>query len=262
MNKKLFSLFAVPVLGMLAPVGAFGQVFADMFTSTSTDASGNTVITQTGTISATGTDFRRFVFEQLDSVSNGDFAGQELIGVTVTITNELTGDFSVTVTNNDPTDDYIGPSGDFAQNNLNLPTFVFGANTTRDDLSGAITGAGFTAASPITFRDYEGVTIAADGGFETTSGINTATVTETSNVAEAVWGDYEGADEFFFDVRAAFGLETSLSGQNLAATNSTGDSTFTATVEYTVIPEPSTYAAIFGALAMGMMVVRRRFAKK
>lgn len=239
-----------------------GQITVPIDTSTLIIDEDSRVITQTGTTSATGTDFRRFTFQRLDDVLGGAFAGETLLGVRVTITNQFTGTFSVTVVNNDPSDNYIGPSGDYARTNFNLPVFSFGANTLNEDFSPAITSGDFLAASPITLLDLFGVGLSANGGQTSITDIANPTTTEVRNVNSVAFGDYSGTGSFHFDVRAAFGLETVISGQNMSASQSTGDSQFTATVEYFIIPEPSTYAAILGVLALGFIVIRRRLNRR
>ncbi|MCC5841440.1 MAG: PEP-CTERM sorting domain-containing protein [Opitutales bacterium] len=257
-----FAVYSSIASLLIAAGSLSGQITVPIDTTTMIPDPETRVITQTGTTSATGTDFRRFTFERLDTVAGGNFAGLDLLGVRVTISNSLTGNFSVTVINNDPSDAYGGPAGDFARTNFNLPTFTFGAGTTDDNTFIPITAGDFTAASPVTLIDLEGVNLSPGGGSVSASGIAVPTVTRVSNVLQGLWRDYDGTGTFNFDVRVAFGLETVVSGQNLAASQSTGDSQFTATVEYFVIPEPGTYAAIFGVFALGFIGIRRRLNRR
>ncbi len=67
-----------------------------------------------------------------------------------------------------------------------------------------------------------------------------------------------GAGEFTLSVQGDFGLLTNISS-NTRINGGVKDATVTATIayEYAVIPEPSTYALLFGALTLGLVGWRR-----
>ncbi len=253
--SKILCLIAIPLLAITT--SSLGQVIVTMNTNTSENAGVHT-ITQTGSSNVAGEDVRRFVFDRLDAVEAGAYAGWNLLSVTVIIQNQVTGNFEVVVINNDPINNYTGPSGDFARTNLNLPTFSFGAGTAQDISNPNIAVGDFLTASPVVELDLFGVNLPAEVGTTSTSSTG-STVLEERDVDSSFWAGYSGAGSFNFDVRAAFGLETVISGPNIDASQSTGSSIFTATVIYTaIIPEPSTYGLILGVFAIGMLIVRRR----
>jgi hypothetical protein len=255
---------------LIAASSLMGQITVNVDTSTTIDGP-NTWITQTSeTTSITDEQarFRVFTFEKLDTVAGGAFANETLLAVRVTISNTLSGDFRLTLTNNDSQDFTGGPATN-ASINYGFPTFAFGADTTEFPLPAGplvapIAPGDFTGPSnQLLFRNLDGVTIEANGGTDITELTTPVTVTEIRNVAEFAFGNYQGTGSFDFNIRGEFSFSGTYIGPNRLATIETGDTEFTATVEYLVaIPEPSTYAAIFGVLALSFIVIRRRLNRR
>jgi hypothetical protein len=193
----------------------------------------------------------------LDSVAGGQFAGVDLLEVKVTISNTLSGNFSLTVQNTSSENSYTGPSGDRARINFALPTFTFGAQTLDSSFTG-IAVTDFTVASPVLELNLAGVTIDPNGQ-TFTSGISIPTVTSSKLISSIVWSGYQGTGTFNFDVDGEFEVATVISQANVFASQTLGDSEFTATVEYLVaIPEPRAYAVIVGLIGLGLILIKRR----
>lgn len=89
----------------------------------------------------------------------------------------------------------------------------------------------------------------------------------SGNIADAVWGQYTGIGSFTLSLNSAYFTTASFDGENGFFQGNTPTATFSASVTYTytpatvAVPEPSTYAMIFGVVALGACVARRRLRK-
>lgn len=81
----------------------------------------------------------------------------------------------------------------------------------------------------------------------------------SGNVASSFIDLYKGTGSFDIDLQAMFGTIASFSGPNGFFQGNTASATITAAVQYTYnpIPEPSTYAMVFGAMTLGLVGWRR-----
>ena len=68
---------------------------------------------------------------------------------------------------------------------------------------------------------------------------------------------YEGIGTFTIDLSAAYAASASIYNSESSATGKTPSGQVFATVTYTFIPEPSTYAMILGAITLGLVGWRR-----
>ncbi|MCH8475022.1 MAG: PEP-CTERM sorting domain-containing protein [Opitutales bacterium] len=255
MNKKLFSFLAVPVLGMLVPAGAFGQTVATITTSTS-QSGGELTITQSSDTISIGNG-GTFTFSEFDAVTTGPF--NELTGVTLVITSSW-GEVSVSVENTG-SEPITLDSGSFARIEFDFTQVDFDGKPTAQDFTiGTIAASDFEAVNPLAFLDLDGVTI-DDGDTLSDSNLGDSNVV-SREISESLIGQFEGVDDFTFAFNSAFVTASSGVGNDLDLNQSFENSDMQIDLIYTAIPEPSTYAAIFGALALGMMVVRRRLVKK
>lgn len=243
---------------------ASGQIVAPMATNVSgTTFNGDSAfsIVQSGTEVVTGGSGASFSFDRLADVAGGAYSNLSLVAVNVTLTMTTSG-ASLSLSNNG-TSDFTGVQGDAGFITFTIPTFALGAITSNipsafdpSGSTGSIGTSSYLSNSPVISIDLEGETITpgnsisiADQGF-----------TETQNraVNEDWFGGYSGSGSFTFDIRSLFTVSFSGSGSDLTASQSFGNSTFTAEIEYVVIPEPGTIAAGFLGLGLiGFTVVRR-----
>ncbi|HLP01012.1 MAG TPA: PEP-CTERM sorting domain-containing protein [Opitutaceae bacterium] len=82
--------------------------------------------------------------------------------------------------------------------------------------------------------------------------------TVTGDIAAGYVDLYSGAGSVQVNVQSLYGLTTTILGDGVTVDGATGGGTIAASVTYTyAIPEPATYALVFGALTLGLVGWRR-----
>lgn len=137
--------------------------------------------------------------------------------------------------------------------NRGFQTSIFSNGSAVDGTevgNSAVTAATFTAV----ILSYDAGTKLLTAGFDgnTTNGYNNFSLPSQSVNVNTLWG-MTGSDTFSLYLFGNSGWDEA--GTDISPTIGLGEATFD---NLSAIPEPSTYAAIFGALALGLAAWRRR----
>lgn len=246
--KTSFRCLIIPaIFAVTATVNAATLTFSDAINFTNTQSLGTNIIT----------------LNQFDDLSGARI----LTGVTLTVT--MTVPSQVLRLDNDSDGTAFGNYNFLQAGN----TFWSESVSTFDGSTTIGTGNfGFTTQT----ASYN---LSADTGTENASGMDiqpgegdyfefsTTPVTlgvVGRDISSFVWAGYTGTGSISFDLAKAFATnltDNTLNGSGVLEQNqtlATGTMFTEVTYEYTPVPEPSTYAALFGLAALGLVAFRRR----
>lgn len=158
---------------------------------------------------------------------------------------------------------FIGGDAEFSSGGSSAIVFREGGNTFTVDGSNAAITATRASAVGLEFNDGNTVTFNFDAG-----GPSTVDVTSNLWVRDAVTLDIDASD-VGPGLYTLFTFASNVDGNEFTPGNITlGDGSWnwdlhynTNDIQFEVIPEPSTYAMIFGGLVLGLALIRRRLQK-
>lgn len=234
------SLIALPIL-------SYG---ATMATTVTPNGDGSFTIVQKGSAVISG-DGASFEIKKLDSIPG--FSEGILSSVFIQL--EHSWEAATVSVTNFSAESFTGSANSAASVTTSFPAFLFSGAPTIDGTFQPLVESFFTNI-PLVSKNLENVVIAPS---EVVTEVGLAgSATQSKDIISGVVDQYGGLGSFIFQFQNTFNSVGTALGGGMSVDLNTGASTFDVTVTYSAIPEPSTYALIFGGIAVVALLFRRR----